>query len=62
MIEMLSPWVRIALRIIGGFFIGWGMDPEAAKMLWTDPQLIGAVCIALSEGWYLVARRMGWSK
>lgn len=59
----LTPFVRIGLRIFGGFMIGQGWADEAtAAMFYTDPQVIGAVALGISEGWYLLAKRFDWAK
>lgn len=59
----LTPFVRIGLRIFGGYMIGQGMaNEDAVQFLWTDPEIAGAVAIAISEGWYFMAKRFGWSK
>lgn len=60
--DKIAPFIRIGLRVAGGFLIGRGMDPEAAAILYTDPEIAGAIVLAISEGWYLLARRMGWAK
>lgn len=58
--ETMTPFIRIGLRIFGGFMIGQGWaDEEIAAMLWADPQVVGIVALAISEGWYLLAKRFG---
>jgi len=58
----LSPFVRIALRIIGGYLIGAGYASEDDLWIFTDPELVGAVALVVSEAWYFAAKRFGWSK
>lgn len=61
--ESLAPFVRIGLRILGGFMIGQGWaDDEIAAMLWADPQVVGIVALGISEGWYFLAKRFDWAK
>jgi hypothetical protein len=63
MLDRLSPFVRIGLRIFGGFAMGRGyLDDGTATMLYSDPEIIGAVCLAVSEGWYFLAKKFGWVK
>lgn len=67
MTDALAPLVRILLRWLGGFLIAKGIasSPDA----FTDPDLVSVACYALaavcglvSEGWYALARRRGWSR
>lgn len=60
--EQLMPFIRIGLRIFGGYMIGrgWG-DEETISMIYNDPQIIGAVALVISEGWFLLAKRFGWA-
>ncbi len=61
--ETMTPFIRIGLRIFGGFMIGQGWaDEEIAAMLWADPQVVGIVALGISEGWYLLAKRFDWAK
>jgi hypothetical protein len=64
--ESLAPAVRIGLRYLVGFLIakGWAVDPAAAS----DAGLVQAVCYLgagasffISEGWYWLAKRRGWT-
>ena len=65
--DVLAPAARIALRYVGGVLIakGWAHDPAT----FADPDLVQTVCYAtaiacaaLSEGWYVLARRHGWGR
>jgi hypothetical protein len=58
----LAPFIRIALRIFGGFLMGAGYVSETDLWIFTDPELVGALALLASEGWYLLAKRYGWSK
>ena len=59
----LTPFIRIGLRIFGGFMIGRGYTDEAtAAIFYEDPNLIGAIALGVSEGWYLLAKRFDWMK
>lgn len=55
----LAPYIRIALRVAAGYLIGKGADPELANTLYTDPQIAGAIALAISEGWYFIAKKYG---
>jgi hypothetical protein len=67
MADALAPLVRILLRWLGGFLIAKGLasSPDA----FTDPDLVTVICFAVagicglvSEGWWALARRRGWSR
>jgi len=58
----LSPFIRIALRIFGGFMLGRGWADASAVGMLDDPQLIGAIALGISEGWYLLAKQFNWVK
>lgn len=62
----MTVFIRILLRVIAGVLIGRGVNVDVANVL-TDPDiaigvevLFGAAVWGLSEGWYLLAKRMGW--
>lgn len=60
--QTIAPFVRIGLRIFGGFMIGKGwVDTETAAMFSTA-EVVGAVSLAVAEGWYVAAKHFGWSK
>jgi len=55
---------RIVLRYVAGFVIG----PAVGAALANDPDVVnlatigvGIAIAALSEGWYWLAKRFGWS-
>lgn len=62
--------IRIALRYLAGALIAKGfLDPHMGMELSQDPQLLEALQIAagvavgaISEGWYYLARKLGWAK
>lgn len=64
----MGPWIRIALRYLSGFLIAKGMaDPSFDLSL--DPDItaaveagVGVVIGAATEAYYVMARRLGWSK
>lgn len=62
MIDAISPFIRIGLRIFGGYMIGAGYASDADLWIFTDPELIGALALAVSEGWYAFAKWQGWGK
>jgi hypothetical protein len=64
--EVVGPIARVLLRYVGGALISAGIAISPATL--TDPDLIqimcfliGAVCSAASEGWYIIAKKNGWS-
>ena len=63
---MVGVWARILLRVAAGFLIAKGM-PEIAEYA-DDPDfhvgaeaLLGGAVWAATEGWYYLAKRMGWA-
>lgn len=56
----MTPLIRIGLRVLAGYLIGRGVDPDTANILWLDDEVAGAVLLAISEVWYFVAKRAGW--
>lgn len=62
--------IRIVLRYGAGLLIAKGLlAPEAGLDLASDPDVqmllqvgVGLVAAAVSEGWYVLARRLGWAK
>ncbi len=60
-----APFARILLRYFGGALISAGiaLSPDTI----TDPDVVqivciimGALCTAISEGWYVLAKKRGW--
>lgn len=60
--NQFAPFVRIGLRVFGGYAIGRGWADEDQLWMFTDPELIGAASLILSEGWYALAKWRGWTK
>lgn len=65
---MLGPISRILLRVLVGILVGkaW-FSPEDANALTSDPEIaamieagLAAAIWAATEGWYWLAKRMGW--
>jgi hypothetical protein len=61
----MAPLIRILARVLAGFLIGAGWFTEdAADSIFSDPDFdiaIGAVVWALTELYYLAAKRFGWT-
>ena len=61
---MSGPFARILLRYIAGFLLLKGIIPQdLADQIANDPDLvmlIGAGIMLGVEGFYFVAKRMGW--
>ena len=62
MIDAISPFIRIGLRVFGGFMIGKGYLSEADMWIFSDQELIGVLALLVSEGWYILAKKKGWAK
>ena len=58
----MAPFIRIFIRYVAGALIAKGYFDQGDVSLFMDPELIGAVVALANEGWYLVARRLGWAK
>jgi hypothetical protein len=66
----MSVFVRIVLRYGAGFLVARGLLGESdGSMLAADPEVAsflemagGAALGAISEAWYMFARKLGWSK
>lgn len=65
----MSPVIaRIVLRWVAGFLIAKGLfAPDDAQMFTADPEIerlvisgAGALAGAAAEGWYWLAKRLGW--
>lgn len=63
---MAAVLIRIALRYGAAYFVARGfLSEDAGNTLATDPDVqmaIGVALGAVAEGWYYVARRMGWER
>lgn len=65
----MAPFVRIGLRWLGGMLVAKGWLGAGDQGLLADPELVSAICYGLAalcglaaEGWYVLARKFGWSK
>lgn len=64
----MTAWVRIGLRYLAAYLVAKGLLPtDVADLLASDPDLaigveavVGLLLGGLVEGWYLVAKRLGW--
>jgi hypothetical protein len=64
--DVVAPIARILLRYLGGALISAGFAISPSTL--TDPDLIqvlcfviGGLCTAISEGFYVIARKRGWN-
>lgn len=64
--EIIAPLARVLLRYVGGAMISAGVAISPGTL--TDPDLIQVMCFliggistATSEGWYIIAKKKGWS-
>ena len=62
----MAPFIRIALRYLGGYLAARGWLAQADAGLFTDPELVAAIsygaaalCALIGEGWYYVAKKWG---
>lgn len=66
----MGPFIRIALRYGAGYLVARGLLGQAdGDTIANDPDVYAAVELfagftigALTEGYYMLARRFGWSK
>lgn len=65
----MGPFIRIGLRYLGGYLAARGFLAQTDTDLFDDPDLVAALsyggamlCALASEGWYVLARKMGWAK
>ena len=60
--------IRIGLRYLAGFLIAKGfLMPDLGDALQKDPEVLAALQVvaglavgAISEGWYWLAKKLGW--
>lgn len=65
----MTVFIRIGLRYVAALLVARGLlDPGMGDMLANDPdllaalQILGGVAAALvAEGWYWLAKRLGWA-
>ena len=65
--DILAPLVRILLRWLGGMLVANGYLTDQGIL--ADPELerticfgLAALCGVVSEGWFYLARKYGWSR
>ena len=58
--QTLEPWVRNFMRVLSGYLMAKGSDPEFAAFL-GSPEVVGAVTWVATEAWYAIAKRKGWA-
>ena len=62
----MAPLIRILLRYVAMALVTRGLiSDEAGATLATDPDVqlvVGALIGFATEAWYVLARRLGWSK
>lgn len=66
----MAPIIRIALRYLTMPLLAIGLIlPDEQQAIIADPEIVGWVSTALgmlapivAEGWYILARRLGWTK
>ncbi|MFT3973348.1 MAG: hypothetical protein QM699_07825 [Amaricoccus sp.] len=61
---MTGPLVRIVLRYLSGYLIAKGWLAHGTDLA-ADPDIVLAVGVAIgavTEVYYMIARKMGWSK
>ena len=61
-VQTLSPFIRIGLRIFGGFMLGKGWVDEETASMFSTAEIVGILALGISEGWYALAKRFDWSK
>lgn len=58
--QTLEPVVRNLMRVLSGYLIAKGTDPDFAAFL-GSPEVVGALTWAATEAWYALAKRKGWA-
>ncbi|HUH58075.1 MAG TPA: hypothetical protein VL020_06135, partial [Pseudomonadales bacterium] len=57
----MGPYVRVLLHMIGFYLASLGHIPEdIVRDIVNDPELIGAIVIAITWIWYYLAKKLGW--
>jgi hypothetical protein len=64
----MAPFIRIGLRYLGGYLAARGWLAQGDSGMFDDPELVAAIsyagaalCALAGEGWYWLAKRMGWA-
>jgi hypothetical protein len=65
--ELYAPLARILLRYVAGALIAKGVIQDPAQLVNPDTVTVvtiglGALLSAVSEGFYMLARRRGWGR
>lgn len=59
------PLIRNVLRVLAGSTLhSWAVAKDDIDAIFSDPAvdlLIGGFLLVIAEGWYLLAKRFGWS-
>lgn len=66
----MAPFIRIALRYVTIPLLALGLIlPEEQQEIIADPELVqwiatalGIIAPTVAEGWYWLARKLGWEK
>lgn len=66
---MTGPIARILLRVLVGFLVGKALlTPEDGNLISNDPDVamimelaVGGLVWAATEGWYWLAKKLGWA-
>lgn len=56
---IIAPLARIGLRYVAGGLLALGFTEATAGTI-SGEAAVGAAVLIASEGWYLLAKRMGW--
>ena len=57
----MAPFIRIFLHMVGAALVSMGHIPEdLVRDIVNDPEMIGAIVIAITWIWYFLAKKMGW--
>ncbi|HWJ89112.1 MAG TPA: hypothetical protein VNS12_13675 [Pelagibacterium sp.] len=65
----MTVFIRIGLRYVAALLVARGLlDPGMGDMLANDPDLLSALQVLagvaaalVAEGWYWLAKRLGWA-
>ena len=55
---IIEPALRNIMRVVSGYLIAKGGDPEFASFL-GSPEVVGLLTWAATEAWYAFAKRTG---
>ncbi len=65
----MTVFIRIGLRYVAALLVARGLlDPEVGMAVGNDPDILaalqilaGALAALVAEGWYWLAKRLGWA-